>query len=126
MPDLKIKFSYNLKFHGLAIEFDSADFLRRALALHCYFTGSPAGTGIKSFNSTYEVNTDSRDVALSVGIVGETKQQARLSNTGVSDEEELEEVVVSISVRLGKADLIGEMGWGCDDGGTAGWRYSVK
>jgi len=50
-------------------------------------------------NSTYKVNTDSRDIALSVGIIGETKQQARLSNTGVTDEEELEEVIVSIFVR---------------------------
>jgi hypothetical protein len=71
--------------------------------LLCYFTGSPAGTGPR-VSSTYKVNTDSRDVTLGVGVVGETKQQARLSNTGVSDEEELEEVIVSISVRLGKAD----------------------
>jgi hypothetical protein len=45
---------------------------------------------------THEVNADGRDVAFSVGIVRESKQQARLSNTGVTDEQELEEVVVSI------------------------------
>lgn len=51
--------------------------------------------------STYEVNTDGRNVAFRVGVIGETEQQTRLSNTGVSDEEELEEVIVSISVRKG-------------------------
>ena len=44
---------------------------------------------------TYEVDTDGGDIGLGVGIVGETKEQARLSDTGVTDEEELEEVVVS-------------------------------
>ena len=48
--------------------------------------------------STYEVNADSGDIAFCVGIVGKSKQQARLSNTGVSDKEELEEVVVSSSM----------------------------
>ena len=48
--------------------------------------------------STYEVNADSGDIAFCVGIVGKSKQQARLSNTGVSDKEELEEVVVSRSM----------------------------
>jgi hypothetical protein len=43
----------------------------------------------------YEVDTDGRDVGLGIGIVGESQQQARLADTGVSDEEELEEVVVS-------------------------------
>lgn len=45
---------------------------------------------------TYKVNTDSRNIGFRVGVVGETKEQARLSDTGISDEEKLEEVVVSI------------------------------
>ena len=44
---------------------------------------------------TYEVDTDRRDVGFRVGVVGEPKEEARLSNTGITDEEELEEVVVS-------------------------------
>lgn len=53
---------------------------------------------------TYEVDTDGGDVALSVGIIGEPEQQARLADTRVSDEEELEEVVVSDSgARLARA-----------------------
>lgn len=44
---------------------------------------------------TYEVNSDGGDVALRVGIIGKTEEQARLSNTGVSDEEQLEEIIVS-------------------------------
>jgi hypothetical protein len=46
---------------------------------------------------TYEVNTDCGNVTFGVGIIGETKQQTRLSNTGVTDEEKLEKVIVSIS-----------------------------
>ncbi|GAT27661.1 autophagy protein Apg9 [Aspergillus luchuensis] len=42
---------------------------------------------------TYEVNSDGGDVALRVGIVGKTEEQARLSNTRVSDEEQLEEII---------------------------------
>ncbi len=44
---------------------------------------------------TYEIDTNSGNVGLGVGIIGETEQQARLSYTRVTDEEELEEVVVS-------------------------------
>jgi hypothetical protein len=46
---------------------------------------------------TYKVDTNCRDIRLSVSIVGESQEQAGLSNTGVSDEEQLEEVVVSDS-----------------------------
>jgi len=45
--------------------------------------------------STYKVYADGRNVTLGVGIIGKPKQQARLSNTRITDEEELEEVVVS-------------------------------
>lgn len=45
----------------------------------------------------YEVNTDRGDVALRVGVIGESKKQAGLSYTGVSNEQELEQVVVSVS-----------------------------
>lgn len=46
-------------------------------------------------NSTYKVDTDGRNVGFGVGIVSETQQQARLSYAGVTDEEQLEKVVVS-------------------------------
>jgi hypothetical protein len=45
---------------------------------------------------TYEVHTDCANVGFGVGVIGETKEQARLSHTGISDEEELEEIVVSV------------------------------
>lgn len=44
---------------------------------------------------THEIDTDGRDVGLGVGVIGESQEKTRLSNTGVSDEEELEEIVVS-------------------------------
>ena len=43
----------------------------------------------------YEVDADGGDVRLGVRVVGESQQQTGLADTGVSDEEELEEVVVS-------------------------------
>jgi hypothetical protein len=42
---------------------------------------------------TYEVHTDGRNVRLGVGIVSESKQQTRLSYTGISNQEKLEEIV---------------------------------
>lgn len=44
---------------------------------------------------THEIDTDSRDIGLGVGVIGESQEQTRLSNAGISDEEELEEIVVS-------------------------------
>jgi hypothetical protein len=45
--------------------------------------------------TTYEVDADRGDVGLCVGVVGEPQQQARLADTGVTDEQQLEKVVVS-------------------------------
>jgi len=44
---------------------------------------------------TYKVDTDGRYVGLSVGVVGESQEKTRLSDTRVADEEELEEVLES-------------------------------
>jgi hypothetical protein len=51
---------------------------------------------------THEVDTDGGDVGFSVGVVGKSQKQARLSNTGISDEEELEEIIVSGGVESEK------------------------
>lgn len=59
-------------------------------------SGQPLSVSGASFSrKSYEVDTNGRDVGLCVGVVGETKEQARLSDTGVTDEEELEEIIVS-------------------------------
>lgn len=50
---------------------------------------------MRNAGQTHEVDADGRDVGLRVGVIGEPQEEAGLSNTGVSDEEELEEVVVS-------------------------------
>lgn len=52
---------------------------------------------LKQLLGTYEVDADGGDVGLSIGVVGESQKEARLSDTGVTDEEELEEVVVPAS-----------------------------
>lgn len=44
---------------------------------------------------TYEVNTDSRNVAFRISIICKSEKQTRLSDTGVTDEEEFEQVIVS-------------------------------
>ena len=53
--------------------------------------------GLTGVGGTHEVDTDGRDVGLGICVVGESQEQAGLSNTGVTDEEKLEEVVVSVS-----------------------------
>lgn len=58
----------NLQLHCLSIELDGPDF---------------------------EVDTDGRYVTLRVCVVSKTQQKTRLSDTGVSDEEELKEIIVS-------------------------------
>jgi len=65
---VRVRGTYNLQLHRLAIELDRPDL---------------------------EVHPDSRDVALRVRVVGESQEQAGLSDAGVADEEQLEEVVVS-------------------------------
>ena len=47
------------------------------------------------FQTPYKVDTNSRDVALSVRVVGKSQQQARLSHARITDKEKLEEVIVS-------------------------------
>lgn len=73
--------TYDLKLHSLPVELDCPDL---------------------------EVHANRRDVALSVGVIGEPQQQARLSYTRVSDQEQLEEVIVSIrrlEVSTGKVEV---------------------
>ena len=48
----------------------------------------------------YEVNPDGGYVAFGVCVVSKSKEQARFSYTGVTDEEELEEVIVSEQKKL--------------------------
>jgi hypothetical protein len=45
---------------------------------------------------SYEVNTDRRDIAFRICIIGKSQKQARLSYTGVPNKEELEKVIVSV------------------------------
>jgi hypothetical protein len=103
--------AYDLQLHRLAVELDGPDFLRALVS------GGP--TGLSFVRATYEVDADGRDVGLCVGVVGETQQQARLADTGVSDEQQLEEVVVSgIIVSAAGAGA----GAAAGGGGAAGCR----
>ena len=46
--------------------------------------------------SDLEVHTNGGDVVLGVGVVGETQQQARLSDTGIADQQQLKQVIVFV------------------------------
>ena len=81
--------------------------------IFCHVLVQPvAGRGAARGGCTHKVDTDGGDVALCVCVVGESKQQARLSDTRVTDEEELEEVVVS-----GERPVSGD-----DDRGRRWWQ----
>lgn len=62
----------------------------------------------------YEVDTDRGDVGLGVSVVGETQEQTRLSDTRVTNKQQLEQVVVSASRRI--AVSIGSKIIGSKDG----------
>jgi hypothetical protein len=44
---------------------------------------------------TYEIDADSRDVALRIRVVSESEQQARFAYAGVADKQKLEEVIAA-------------------------------
>jgi hypothetical protein len=89
-----LRSSHDLQLHGLAIELDCANFLGQICQPNCPCAFVRLVCLAKV---TYEVNADCGNVRFCVGVVGESEQQARLSNTAVSDEKQLEEVVVSES-----------------------------
>ena len=49
--------------------------------------------GTKIRRETYEIYADGGNVTLSVSIIGETKQETRLSNSGITDQQQLEQIV---------------------------------
>ena len=46
--------------------------------------------------TAYKVDTNCRNVALGICVVGKPQKQARLADARVSDQQELEEVIVSV------------------------------
>ena len=46
-----------------------------------------------SSRTTYKVDSNRRNVGFRVSVIRKSKEQARLSYTGVSNEEELEEII---------------------------------
>ncbi len=68
------------------------------------WSSGPAATGGRA---AYKVDTDRGDVRLGVRVIGEPQEQARLSDARVADEEELEQVVVSMACII-STDVTGE------------------
>lgn len=86
--------AYDLEFHRLAIEFDRSDFLG-VICKPC-----DVKLSLHEREHSYKVHPNSRDVAFRVCVVGKSQQQTRLSNTRVTDQQELEKIVVSESKLL--------------------------
>ena len=88
----------NLKLDGLSVKFDGTDFLQKIGRLKKMANISSQGiqrqtrTGWRQ-SRTYKIDSDSGDVGFSVGIIGKSKQQTRLPDTGISDEEQFKEVI---------------------------------
>lgn len=82
--------AYDLQLHGLAIELNGPDFL-------CHVSATLVLSAERK-SDAYKVDADCGDVGLGVGVIGKSQEQTRLSNTGVTDEEELEEIIVSARV----------------------------
>jgi uncharacterized protein YcfJ len=45
------------------------------------------------YSSTYKINANGGNVRLGVRVVGESEQQTRLSDTGISNEKEFKEII---------------------------------
>lgn len=86
------RITYNLELDGLAVELDSTDFLYR---ISSQLESGKIIIHSPKKSNTYKINTDGGDVRLSVCVVSETQQQARFTDTGVTDEQELEEIIAT-------------------------------
>ena len=69
-------------------------------------------TAVAGGQDSHKIHTNGRDIAFGICIVGKSEKQARLSYTGVTDKEELEEVVISVDsgvslmvISLGALDM---------------------
>lgn len=49
----------------------------------------------QSLKTTHEINSNSGNIGLSVCVISKSEQETRLSNTGVSDKEKLEEIIAA-------------------------------
>ena len=57
---------------------------------------------------TYEINTNGTNVRLGVSVIREPEKQARLSDSGVSDQEEFEQVVAERECVCVRKGLLGQ------------------
>ena len=46
--------------------------------------------------SDFEIDTNGADVRLAVGIVGKAKEQTRFTNTGISNQQQLEQIIIIV------------------------------
>ena len=81
-----------MKLDCLAVELDGADFLLASQQL----------LALSARQVTYKVYADGGNVALGVGVVGETEEQARLSDARVANKEQLEQVIVPVDAILSR------------------------
>jgi hypothetical protein len=102
----------NLKLDGLSVQFDGTDFLqythgerqsrnkrqqtqKKKMRIQDVHSEFGQLSGKSTFPLTYKVHTNRRDVGFGVGIIGKSEQQTRFTNTRISNEEELEQIVAA-------------------------------
>ena len=92
-------------FSPRSLLFEDVHFLQFVASPSCHptrssgFSGQPRqqwSSGAFDNNRTHKVDPDRRNVALGIGVVRKPQEQAGLPHTRVTDEQKLEEVVVSV------------------------------
>ena len=84
----------NLKFYGFLIEFDGSDFLMVNIEEQPQWENITEKRE-KIRGRTYKIYSNRGDVWLSVCIIRKSEQQARLSDTWVSNQEQFEEIIAT-------------------------------
>ena len=73
-------FADDLKLHGLSVEINGADLLRHDVIRR----------------TTHEIDTNRGNVAIGVLVIRKSQQQARLTDAGITDKQELEQIVTTV------------------------------
>lgn len=89
----------NLELDGLSVKLDGTNFLQNKSIQRNEIESRTNSREYNAKRQTYKVNTNGGNVGFSVRIICKSKQQTRLSNTGVSDEEEFEKIIAKVAKR---------------------------
>lgn len=86
-------YTYNLELYSFTFQFNGSDFL------HNNQTKRPS-THTQTNKTTYEIDTNGRDITLGVGIVSKTEQKTRLSNSRIANKQKLKQIIAISHVNI--------------------------